>query len=56
MPVVAVPGRRGCYRWGSRGKVYCGQGARARAARQGRAAYANGYRDASVKNVLSKQE
>lgn len=40
MPVVEVsPGR---FRWGKRGKVYP---SRAQAERQGRAAYANGYRD-----------
>lgn len=31
------------YRWGS-GKKYRGKGARAKASRQGRAAYASGYR------------
>jgi hypothetical protein len=35
---------KGGYRWGSSGKVYKGKGAKARAARQGRAAYAAGYR------------
>ena len=34
---------RGCYQWGSHGKVYCGPGARQKAERQGRAAYAHGY-------------
>ena len=38
MPVRKV---RGGYKWGSRGKVYK---TRAAAERQGRAAYANGYR------------
>jgi len=46
MPVKRVSGG---YRWGSRGKVYKGKGARAKAARQGRAAYANGYRGRSKK-------
>lgn len=32
------------YKWGSKGKVYTGKGAKAKAAKQGRAAYANGYR------------
>ena len=41
MPVRKV---KGGYRWGSHGKVYRGKGARAKAARQGRAAYASGYR------------
>lgn len=45
MPVHSVPGRPGCYQWGGKGKVYCGgEGARKKAAEQGRAAYANGYR------------
>ena len=38
MPVRKVPGG---YRWGSSGKVYK---TRAAAAKQGRAAYANGYK------------
>lgn len=41
MPVRKV---KGGYRWGSRGKVYKGKGAKAKAARQGRAAYAHGYK------------
>jgi hypothetical protein len=41
MPVRRV---KGGYRWGSRGKVYKGKGARKKAAKQGRAAYAHGYR------------
>lgn len=32
------------YRWGSSGKIYFGPGARAKAALQGQAAYAAGYR------------
>jgi len=32
------------YRWGSSGKIYTGPGAKAKAAAQGRAAYAGGYR------------
>ena len=32
------------YRWGNHGAVYTGPGARAKAAAQGRAAYANGYK------------
>lgn len=31
------------YQWGQHGKVYTGPDARAKAAAQGRAAYANGY-------------
>lgn len=41
MPVRRV---KGGYRWGKHGKIYRGKGAKAKAARQGRAAYANGYR------------
>lgn len=32
------------YRWGTSGKIYTGSGAKAKAAAQGRAAYATGYR------------
>ena len=32
------------YRWGSSGKIYTGPGAKAKAAAQGRAAYASGYK------------
>ncbi len=42
MPVRRVG--KGCYQWGHHGKVYCGPGARAKAERQGRAAYSHGYR------------
>jgi hypothetical protein len=41
MPVRKV---KGGFRWGSHGKVYKGKGARAKATKQGRAAYAHGYR------------
>jgi len=41
MPVHKV---KGGYRWGSHGKIYKGKGAKQKAARQGRAAYVNGYR------------
>lgn len=49
MPVRKVTTTRGGkqvtgYRWGDHGKVYTGSGAKAKAERQGRAAYANGYR------------
>ena len=46
MPVVRVrgPGGKVGYRWGSSGKVYTGPGARAKAEKQGEAAYAAGYR------------
>lgn len=42
MPVRKLKG--GGYQWGRHGKVYRGKGARAKAARQGRAAHARGYR------------
>jgi len=32
------------YQWGSHGKIYRGKGARKKAAKQGAAAYAHGYR------------
>lgn len=41
MPVHSVPG--GGEQWGTHGKIYRGKGAAAKAAAQGRAAYANGY-------------
>jgi len=41
MPVRKV---KGGYRWGRHGKIYRGKGARSKAAKQGRAAYAHGYR------------
>ena len=45
MPVkkCRTKGKTG-YKWGNSGKCYTGKGAKAKAARQGRAAYANGYR------------
>ena len=45
MPVrkVTRQGKTG-YQWGTSGKVYTGPGARNKAAAQGRAAYAAGYR------------
>jgi hypothetical protein len=42
MPVRKTPG--GGYRWGKSGKVYYGPGGKAKAQRQGRAAYAAGYK------------
>lgn len=42
MPVRKVPG--GGYRWGSSGKIYRGPGAKAKAAKQGKAAFAGGYK------------
>ena len=41
-PVHSVAG--GGYQWGGHGKVYKGAGAKEKAAAQGRAAYANGYK------------
>lgn len=41
MPVHAA---KGGYQWGGHGKVYKGKGAKAKAAAQGRAAYASGYK------------
>lgn len=46
MPVRKVGGG---YQWGSKGKIYKGPGAAAKAAKQGRAAYANGYRGKAKK-------
>jgi hypothetical protein len=45
MPVkkCVVNGKTG-YKWGNTGKCYTGKGAKPKAARQGRAAYANGYK------------
>lgn len=41
MPVHKVGGG---YQWGSHGKIYRGKNAKAKATKQGRAAYANGYK------------
>jgi len=41
---VPVHKVKGGYRWGNHGKVYKGKAGKAKAAAQGRAAYANGYR------------
>lgn len=41
---MPVHKKSGGYAWGSHGKVYKGKGAAAKAAKQGRAARANGYR------------
>jgi len=46
MPVHSTPG--GGKQWGNHGKIYKGKDAAAKAAAQGRAAYANGYRGKSV--------
>jgi len=42
------------YRWGDHGKIYFGPGAQAKAAAQGRAAYANGYRGPKKWSVRSR--
>jgi len=42
------------YQWGGHGKVYTGPGAKAKAAAQGRAAYANGYKGKPKKNKKGK--
>lgn len=34
-----------CYQWGDNGHIYCGEGAEAKAAAQGAAAHANGFKD-----------
>lgn len=39
MPVRKVG--KGCYKYGSKGKKYCGKGAKAKAVRQGRAIQAS---------------
>jgi len=50
MPVhkVRQDGKVG-YQWGNSGKVYTGPGAAMRAAQQGQAAYANGYKGSKTK-------
>lgn len=35
---------RGGFKWGKSGKCYVGKGAKAKARKQGRAAYASGYK------------
>jgi hypothetical protein len=42
MPVRKV---KGGYQWGNSGKVYKGKGAKKKAEEQGRAAFANGYKE-----------
>jgi hypothetical protein len=43
MPVHRTS-KPGCFQWGEHGHVYCGSGSASKAAAQGRAAYAHGYR------------
>lgn len=38
------------WQWGGRGKIYCGPGAKQKAERQGRAAYAGGYQGAEPRS------
>lgn len=42
------------FQWGNHGKVYTGPNAKARATAQGRAAYANGYRDPGAKRAKAR--
>lgn len=45
MPIRKGKDAKGTYyAWGKHGKRYRGRGARSKAARQGRAAYAHGYK------------
>lgn len=41
---MPVHPKNGGYQWGNRGKIYKGPGAKAKAEKQGRAAYASGYK------------
>lgn len=41
---MPVHKKDGGYQWGKSGKVYKGKGAKKKAEKQGRAAYANGYK------------
>jgi hypothetical protein len=53
MPVHSTR-RPGCFQWGGHGHVYCGRGARDKAAAQGRAAYSHGYRGHARSSVTSE--
>jgi hypothetical protein len=44
------------YQWGSHGKVYKGAGAAKKAAAQGAAAYASGYKGNSGEGKLAKMQ
>ena len=35
---------KNCYRWGKTGKKYCGEGAKEKSQKQGRAIYASGWK------------
>ena len=53
-PVHSTPG--GGEQWGGHGKVYKGKGAKEKAAKQGAAAYANGYKGKpSAKTKVTKK-
>ena len=41
--------KSGGWQWGKSGKVYYGQGAKEKAEKQAKAAYANGYREGGKK-------
>lgn len=43
MPVHKVG--KDCYQWGKSGKVYCGQGAKKKAQKQGQAVRATGWKE-----------
>tara|TARA_R110002012_G_scaffold319529_1_gene540517 strand:- start:11419 stop:14814 length:3396 start_codon:yes stop_codon:yes gene_type:complete len=49
MPVHSVKGQPNCYQWGKTGKIYCGDGAKEKAERQGRAIIATGWKEAEQK-------
>ena len=49
MPVHSVKGQPNCYQWGKTGKIYCGEGAKEKAERQGRAIIATGWKEAEQK-------
>ena len=50
MPVHSVKGQPNCYQWGNTGKIYCGNGAKEKAERQGRAIHASGWKEAESNN------
>ena len=45
MPVHKVKGTKDCYQWGKTGKKYCGEGAKEKAEKQGRAVRASGWKE-----------
>jgi len=53
---MPVHPKKGGYQWGSHGKVYRGPGGKAKAARQGRAAHASGYRPKPEKPARPKSK